>query len=86
MNKKEEARLYTVAAFLLGYVLIDNLSSTEQNALGNWLMLVAQTLCTNGSYDFNTDWKGHLGSGHVDIRKMLNKMQSSIDEVNKIIK
>lgn len=86
MNKKEEARLYTVAAFLLGNVLIDELTSTEQNALGNWLMLVAQTLCTNGSYVFNNDWQGHLSNGHIDIRDMLTKMKSSLEEVNKMIK
>ena len=44
MKEKEEAKTDTLLAFILGYILIDNLSSTEQNALGNWLMLVAQTL------------------------------------------
>lgn len=48
MKEKEEAKTDTLLAFILGYILIDNLSSTEQNALGNWLMLVAQTLCTSG--------------------------------------
>lgn len=86
MNKKEEARVYTVAAFLLGFILTDNLSSTEQNALGNWLMLVAQTLCTNGSYDFNKEWNNHLDNGHPDILNMLDKMKDSIDKVNKIMK
>ena len=41
MKEKEEAKTDTLLAFILGYILIDNLSSTEQNALGNWLMLVA---------------------------------------------
>ena len=51
----EEDKMLTTLAFILGYILIDNLSSTEQNALGNWLMLVSQTLCTNGSYTFNKE-------------------------------
>ena len=86
MRKEEEARLYTIAAFLLGYVLIDNLTSTEQNALGNWLMLVSQTLCTNGSYNFNKEWNDHLSGEHPDIRTMMNIMRDSIDKVGKIIK
>lgn len=86
MSKKEEAKMYTVAAFLLGFILLDNLTSTEQNALGNWLMLVAQTLCTNGSYTFNNDWKDHLSNGHLDIRDMLVKMRDSLDKVNNIMK
>lgn len=86
MRKEEEARLYTIAAFLLGYVLIDNLTSTEQNALGNWLMLVSQTLCTNGSYNFNKEWNDHLYGEHPDIRNMMNIMRDSIDKVGKIIK
>lgn len=86
MSKKEEAKMYTVAAFLLGFILLDNLTSTEQNALGNWLMLVAQTLCTNGSYTFNNDWNDHLSNGHLDIRDMLVKMRDSLDKVNNIMK
>ena len=85
-RKEEEARLYTIAAFLLGYVLIDNLTSTEQNALGNWLMLVSQPLCTNGSYNFNKEWNDHLSGEHPDIRNMMNIMRDSIDKVGKIIK
>lgn len=85
INKQEESRLYTIAAFLLGMLLTENLTSTEQNALGNWLMLVAQTLCSNGSYVFNNDWNEHLGGGHPEIRSMLNKMNVALDQVNKVI-
>lgn len=86
MSKEEEAKLLTTLAFILGYILIDNLSSTEQNALGNWLMLVSQTLCTNGSYTFNKEWKGHIGSDSVDIKNMMNKFRDSVDKMNEMIK
>ena len=85
VNKQEESSLYTIAAFLLGMLLTENLTSTEQNALGNWLMLVAQTLCSNGSYVFNNDWNEHLGGEHPEIRNMLNKMDVALDQVNKVI-
>lgn len=86
MEKEQEAKLYTIAAFLLGYILIDNLSSTEQNALGNWLMLVSQTLCTNGSYNFNKEWKSHISPSQPDIKNMMNVMRDSLDKVGEIIK
>lgn len=86
MSKEEEAKLLTTLAFILGYILIDNLSSTEQNALGNWLMLVSQTLCTNGSYTFNKEWKGHIGNDIVDIKNVMNKFRDSVDKMNEMIK
>ena len=49
-NQNIEDKALTTLAFVIGLALIDNLSSTEQNAVGNWIMLIAQTLCTNGSY------------------------------------
>lgn len=85
MNNKEEAKTFTLLASLLGYLLIDNLTSTEQNALGNWLMLVAQTLCTNGSYNFNKDWKEHIGKS-PDIKSIFNKFSDSVNKVNNIMK
>lgn len=86
MSKEEEAKLLTIMAFILGYILIDSLSSTEQNALGNWLMLVSQTLCTNGSYTFNKEWKGHIVGDHIDIKNMFDKFRDSVDKLNDMIK
>ncbi len=43
-------KLFTGSAIVVGYILIDDLTANEQNALGNWLMLTAQVLCTNAFY------------------------------------
>ena len=43
-------KAFSFSAVIVGYLLIDNLTANEQNALGNWLMLVAQVLCTNAFY------------------------------------
>ena len=43
-------KLFSGSAVAIGYLLIDNLTANEQNALGNWLMLVAQVLSTNAFY------------------------------------
>ena len=43
-------KLFSISAVVVGYILIDDLTANEQNALGNWLMLVAQVLSTNAFY------------------------------------
>jgi hypothetical protein len=39
----------TSIAFILGLILVDNLNSVEQNMLGNWIILLGQTILTNAS-------------------------------------
>ena len=43
-------KLFSISAVAIGYLLIDDTTANEQNALGNWLMLVAQVLSTNSFY------------------------------------
>ena len=43
-------KLFSGSAIVVGYILIDDMTANEQNALGNWLMLVAQVLSTNAFY------------------------------------
>ena len=37
----------TIIAFILGLILIDDFTAAEQNAIGEWLILIGQTLLTN---------------------------------------
>lgn len=43
-------QLFTISAVVFGFLLTNNSTPNEQNALGNWLMLVSQYLCTNAAY------------------------------------
>jgi hypothetical protein len=43
------ASSYASSAFIIGLLLCDELTPAEQNSLGNWFMLVGQTLSTNAS-------------------------------------
>lgn len=43
-------KIFSLSAVVVGYILIDDMTANEQNALGNWLMLVAQVLSTNAFY------------------------------------
>jgi len=42
-------RYSTSISFILGLILIDNLNTSEQNMLGNWIILLGQTILTNAS-------------------------------------
>ena len=43
-------KLFSLSAVVVGYILIDDMTANEQNAVGNCLMLVAQVLSTNAFY------------------------------------
>ncbi len=51
MNPKKKAKSLTFIGFIIGYSLIGNLNAYEQNALGNFLMEVAQVLETNSAIE-----------------------------------
>lgn len=65
-------KTFSFSAVIVGYLLIDNLTANEQNALGNWLMLTAQVLCTNAFYK------------QVQ-QERLTKMETNINEEESII-
>lgn len=44
-----DALSFTGSAVIIGFLLIDDLTINEQNAIGDWLMLVGQVLQTNAS-------------------------------------
>ncbi len=78
MNAKELHRLLTITAFTIGYVLIDELTATEQNAVGNFFMLIGQTLSTNSSFNFNVDWNNATNGtsiNKIDEKELLNRVK-----------
>lgn len=83
-------KAFTLSAVIIGYLLIDDTTSSEQNALGNWLMLIAQTLCTNayfkqmqverGIFD-NNSGSSSLGSNN-DINDTIIMLEKMINAIN----
>jgi hypothetical protein len=80
-------KTFTLSACVVGFLLLDDLTAEEQNALGNWLMLVAQVLCTNGFYRQLQDKHHQQNLTNDDIINMINKMKKALskelDELNK---
>lgn len=43
-------RIYTLSTMIIAYLLIDDFTANEQNAIGNWLMTVGQILEANAAF------------------------------------
>lgn len=90
-------KAFTFSAIVVGYLLIDDTTANEQNALGNWLMLIAQVLCTNAFYKQVQMERGNITENSNENRnyttdetidmleKMIRALQSEVDELKKQI-
>lgn len=84
-------KLFSFSAVVVGYLLIDDLTANEQNALGNWLMLTAQVLCTNAFYkqvqaerQHNFQELNYNNENSILIlQKMVIAMNKEIEELKK---
>lgn len=86
------AKVFSFSAVIVGYLLIDDLTANEQNALGNWLMLVAQVLSTNAFYKQVQVERGLDQSNKkspskeetiVMMQKMMEALQREIEDIKK---
>ncbi len=85
-------KVFSFSAVIVGYLLIDDTTANEQNALGNWLMLTAQVLCTNAYYK-QVQAERAQGTSNATtptpsetvamLQKMVQAMQHEIDEIKK---
>jgi len=79
-------KLFTLSAVALGYLLIDDLTANEQNALGNWLMLTAQVLCTNAFYK-QVEAERRNGPNNINVEtleKMIYVLKKELEELKKM--
>ena len=65
-------RVFSGSAVAVGYILIDDMTANEQNALGNWLMLIAQVLSTNAFYQQVQEERGNKLKNSTNSGKSTN--------------
>lgn len=86
-------KLFSLSAVAIGYLLIDDSTANEQNALGNWLMLIAQVLSTNAFYRAVMQERGLEPGGATETGKNnsysfaygdgnRNNFNSNFEEIN----
>ena len=80
-------KAFSFSAIVVGYLLIDDLTANEQNALGNWLMLTAQVLCTNAFYK-QVQAERHstnIGGSNMSVEENIEMLKKMVNALNKEI-
>ena len=78
----------TSTAFILGLILIDNLNSAEQNMLGNWIMLLAQTILTHAASQniIESRIQGpRININSKEVKSIYNPIYYDINKIREII-
>ena len=79
-------KAFSFSAVVVGYLLIDDLTANEQNALGNWLMLTAQVLCTNAFYkQVQAERSGVNTNQNISSEQSIRIIKKMVDALNKEI-
>lgn len=81
-----DPKLFSLSAVVVGYLLIDDMSATEQNALGSWLMLVGQLVSTNAFYSTLKMEREKSASSNQDDQSTLEMLEKMIKALEKEVK
>ena len=82
-------RYSTTAGFILGLVLVDNLTAPEQNMLGNWIILIGQTILTNAASQNIIESRisgGIININSKEVKCIYNPIIYDMNKIRKIIK
>lgn len=83
-----DAYSFTTTAFLIGILLVQELSNEEQNTVGNWLQLVGLTMLTYASqysmlHQNDTNENNNINStDDLDtLRKAIHKIEKELEKM-----
>lgn len=79
----------TTAGFILGLILIDNLTAAEQNALGEWLIMIGQTMITNSGFQVLIENRingNTLNINSKELKSIYNPFKYNINKTKDIVK
>ena len=76
---------FTTSAFLIGLLLVQELSIEEQDSIGNWLQLVGLTMQTYASQkvtlDANNDTTKEDDTNIDALKKTIKNIEEKLDEL-----
>ena len=75
-------KAWSFSAIVVGYLLIDDLTANEQNALGNGLMLTAQVLCTNAFYKQDQSERNNTASNEPTLEETVSILERMVKALN----
>ena len=82
-------RYSTTVGFILGLVLVYSLTAPEQNMLGNWIILIGQTILTNAASQNIIESRitgGIININSKEVKCLYNPVIYDIEKIRKIIK
>lgn len=82
-------RYSTTVGFILGLVLVDSLTAPEQNMLGNWIILIGQTILTNAASQNIIESRingGIININSKEVKCLYNPIIYDIEKIRKIIR
>ena len=82
-------RYSTSVSFILGLILVDSLNTAEQNMIGNWLILLGQTILTNASAQNVIESRIQVTRYNInskEVKSIYNPIVYDINKIKNIIK
>lgn len=82
-------RYSTSISFILGLLLVDSLTAPEQNMLGNWIILIGQTILTNAASQNIIESRingGIININSKEVKCLYNPVIYDIEKIRKIIR
>ncbi len=82
-------RYSTSISFILGLLLVDSLTAPEQNMLGNWIILIGQTILTNAASQniIESRISGNIFNiNSKEVKYIYNPFVYDIKKIKEIIK
>lgn len=74
---------FTTSAFLIGILLVQDLSNEEQDSVGNWLQLVGLTMQTYASQYSTIHQNDAEENSNVNNKNDLNSLRKAIHKIEK---
>ncbi len=95
---KDNPKILTLSAIILGYALTGDYDAVDQNAIGNWFQLVGQILETNSAIEqalnknnvqnspfMNNDlFNTRLSADEKEIQKIKEVLENLINKINNL--
>lgn len=79
----------TIIAFILGLILIDDFTAAEQNAIGEWLILIGQTLLTNSGLQVVVENRVNNYNTNInskELKSIYNPVMYDIEKTKELLK
>ena len=85
---KLNPKVSSAICLLIGYLLMDDLTSNEQNVLGNWLMLISQLLITTSASQALIERRVQgpvMNINSKEVKSLYNPIKYDIETLREIL-